>query len=517
MTLRLYPFLLSTIIVIMLNACGTTGPAPVSAPVVEPEPTPPVETVDNTRLDEIQQDPSLRSLAEIIELSKSMSGYQPEVALEMLRSLESLSSGQLASMIDGQQYDPDFTEWLELALQIRSVLVNDSSVKVAAREWTDYHYGHTVTRENFPNLVKRYRQQFPTPTRVAILLPTQGGLAAAAKAIRDGILSAYLEQPGDSIIRFYSSGENSESATQAYQQARLDGATQIVGPLRIESTRAIGSLDNLDVPVLLLNDATEEDVFRPSQADLVNSLTLSQSEEATAIANKALEQGLKRTILLVPDSDWGRRIETAFSTEYESGDGQISAIAHFDRTTSDHSSVLTQLLKIDESKQRKAKLQSRIGVPLAFEPHRRDDFDFIFMAASPAEGRELKPLLRFHDTGDVPVYAMSRVFSGKVEQATDQDLNGVLFPTTPWQLNTDASSALTLDSVREGAFGKLFALGQDAWRVLPWLPLLRKDPDLWFPGDTGALQLRDNGHLHRQATWAEFSAGQPVVYQWPES
>ena len=138
------------------------------------------------------------------------------------------------------------------------------------------------------------------------------------------------------------------------------------------------------------------------------------------------------------------------------------------------------------------------------------------MAASPPEGRELKPLLRFHDTGDVPVYAMGRIFSGRVEKASDQDLNGILFPTTPWQLGATDKTTLALDSIRGGAFGNLYALGQDAWHILPWLSLMQKDSDLWFPGETGALRLQENGHLHRQAVWAQFSAGRPVPYQWPD-
>ena len=516
MTLRYYPFLLSALAVIMLNACSTPGTVPSRVPVVEPEPSAPVETVDSDRMDLIQQDPSMRNLPEIIDLSKSMTDYEPEIALEILRSLESISSAQLISMIDGQQYDPEFTEWLELGLLARTILINGSSVKSAAREWANYHYGHVVTRENFPDLVNLYRTQFTTPSRVAILLPTQGGLASAARAIRDGILSAYLEQPDNSVIRFYSSGKNSESAIKAYLQATHEGATQIIGPLRIESTRALAGFENLNVPVLLLNEAARDDTPKSRQPAMVNSLTLSQSEEAIAIANRALDQGQKQAIVIVPDSNWGKRIETAFTTVFENGDGRISASAHFDTTTSDHSALLTQLLKIDESKQRKADLQSRIRVPLTFEPHRRDDFDFIFMAASPSEGRELKPLLRFHDTGDVPVYAMGRVFSGRVEKASDQDLNGILFPTTSWQLGATDKTTLTLDSIRGGAFGNLYALGQDAWHVLPWLSLMRKDPDLWFPGETGALRLQENGHLHRQAAWAQFSAGRPIPYQWPD-
>jgi outer membrane PBP1 activator LpoA protein len=519
MTIRFHPFLLSVTILVILHACSTGSSRPADVSLTGPDLPPQTETADNEleklQLD-MQRDPSDRSLTEIIELSDSMPDYQPDVALEIVRSLESVSSSQLTAMIESQIYDPEFTEWLELSLQLRTVLINGSPVSAAARQWADYHYGHAVTELNFPILVANYSVLFSAPSQVAILLPTHGGLSAAAKAIRDGILSAYLEQPGGSVIRFYSSGENSESAIAAYLQASEDGATQIVGPLRIESTRSLAGFEDLDIPTLLLNEAATDKSDRPDQMTVANSLSLSQTEEAAAIANIALAQEQKQAIIIVPDSAWGTRIETAFAGIFEQGGGHISAIARFNSAVSDHSDILTQLLKIDESRQRKTDLQTRLGIPLNFEPSRRDDFDFIFMAANPAQGRELKPLLRFHDAGDIPVYAMGRVFSGKAEQTFNQDLNGIVFPTTRWQLQNFGKTSQVPGSVRGGTFGNLYALGQDAWHLLPWLPLMRKDPDLWFPGDVGALRLQANGHLYRHPAWAQFSAGQPIPYQWPD-
>ena len=533
MNIRFHTFMLSIVLLTVLNACSTTGPAPVIEPVVKPDLPTPIETGYD-----IPRDPSDRSLVEVEELSNSMIGYQPDVALEVLRSLEYVPSGQLIVMIDSQLYTPEFTEWLELSLQVRTLLINGDPAKSEARKWADYHYGHAITRDNFSDLVERYGAMFPVPSQVAILLPAEGGLGAVAKAIRDGILSAYLEQPGDAVIRFYSSGENSESAIAAYLQAREDGATQIIGPLRVESTRALSSLEDLSIPLLLLNQAADDspeqtgpgqttpgqttpeqtipEQTTPEQTTIINSLLLSQTQEAEAIARSALAQGQNRALVIVPDSDWGLRIETAFATVFEQGGGRISAITHFNTTANDHSAMLTQMLKIDESKQRKTDLQSWLGVSLTFEASRRDDFDFIFMAARPAEGRELKPLLRFHDAGDIPVYAMGRIFSGRVAPASDQDLNGIVFPSTRWQLNNPDEATLALESVRGGALGNFYALGQDAWRLLPWLSLMQKDPDLWFPGDVGAFQLQPSGRLYRQPAWAQFSTGQPVPYQWPD-
>ena len=473
-----------------------------------------------SRLFGLERDPSGRSLAEAAELSVGMASYQPELALEILRSLESVSSGTLERLIAGQQHDPEFIEWLELTLQVRTTMMRGESTGAAARYWANYHYGHLVSRQNFTKLVSSYRSLFPVPSRVAVLLPDTGGLSAAAKAIRDGILSAYLDHPGDAVIRFYSSGENSETAIAAYLQARDEGAMQIIGPLQIESTRALSSQKNPSIPILLLNEPDKDVSDDPRRQAFVNSLSLSQTEEAQTIAARILARGQKRALILVPDNAWGGRIATAFTSAFESGGGQITASARFDSSEIDHSDMLTQMLKIDESRQRKADLQARLGVPLTFEPIRRDDFDLIFMAVSPAQGRALKPLLRFHDAGDVPVYAMGRVFSGRIETTADQDLNGIVFPSTHWQMSETNGSArdeaLSLTSVRSGTYGSLYTLGQDAWRLLPWLPLMRKDQDLWYTGGVGSLRLQANGRLYREPVWAQISAGRPVPYQWPD-
>jgi len=166
-----------------------------------------------------QQQPPERSLEEVIDMTRQMSGYQADVALEILRSLESIPSGQLALMIDSQVFDPEFTEWLELALQSRSALVGHTTLTAAAQKWANYHYGHVITAVEFSELIRSYSNLFPAPLQVAILLPTDGGLSSAARAIRDGILSAYLDHPGNSAIRFYSSGNSNESAIAAHLQA----------------------------------------------------------------------------------------------------------------------------------------------------------------------------------------------------------------------------------------------------------------------------------------------------------
>ena len=515
-----HPFILGVVLLILLYGCGTTSSPRIDGGAIGQQPAVMVDAQDS--LGDQQQGRSSDSLENTAALTRSMIGYQPEVALGILRTLESIPSGQLTAMIDNHAQSLDLTSWLELSVLARTTLINGQSIPAAAQHWANYHDGHVVNRQNFSELIGHYKSLFPVPSQVAILLPTQGGLASAAKAIRDGIMAAYLQQPGESEIRFYSSGETSESALTAFLQARDDGAMQIIGPLRIDSTRALSSLEDQAVPVLLLNEPALKPLNLQAETSIVSSLSLSQSEEAAAIAGKALAQGHKHALVMVPNDAWGMRIESAFSTVFQEDNGSISAVSHFNRSANDHSAMLTQMLRIDQSKQRKNDLQALLGVPLTFEASRRNDFDFIFLAATAAEGRELKPLLRFHNAGDIPVYSLGRIYSGIPNRTADQDLNDIVFPSTPWQLQlaseTRSENHLVLPaSLRGGSFGELYALGQDAWRLLPWIPLMQKDPDLWFTGNVGALRLRADGRVFREPAWAKFSSGTAQSYQWPEA
>ena len=464
----------------------------------------------------LMRDPSDRSLEETAELSESLLGYDPDRAVEILRSLESVPSSQLQMMVEQQSYEPGFTGWMELALQVRSQLLNQGSANTAAKKWQDSHPGHPINESNYDDLLRRYRALYPTPSMVAVLLPTEGGFAGVANAIRDGIVSAYLDHPDDAQLRFYSSGDTPESAISAYMQARADGAKQIIGPLDLQSTRAVSTLSDLTIPVLLLNEQASNVSITSGPKGSVNSLLMSQTAEAELIAERALSQGYKRAVVFVPDTDWGMRVEAAFSQAFSQGNGRVIALSRFNQDSNDQSVMLTRLLRIEESKQREAELRDWLGVPMDFEPSRRDDFDFIFLAATPTEGRELKPLLRFHDVGDVPVLAMGRVYSGEVNPTADQDLNSVIVPSTRWHLQAAQSETVMPNSVRGGVYGSFFAIGEDAWRLLPWLPLMQKDRDLAYSGQLGNLHVESDGRVYRDPAWAQFSNGKLVPYQWPD-
>jgi outer membrane PBP1 activator LpoA protein len=464
------------------------------------------------RLQEQLGRPGARNLAEAAQLVGAMERYDPAATLELLRVLESVTSRELSVRALNPRAERQLTGWLDLALVIRQNLVLGEQVADAIAAWKSRHPQHLLDESQGLDTWLRYRQTFPAPRRTAVLLPASGGLRLPADAIRDGLMSAYLAQPTGGELLFFATGDDDQSTISAYFNALDAGADRIVGPLRKESVAAMLNLAGLATPVLALNELPQPFTPPPGLSGQVTGLALSQEAESAAIARHAAAAGYRRAAVLAPEGAWGERMAASFQDEFLRDDRQIVAATRYPESENDHSSLLERVLEIDASTERGRQLENTLQIPLEFEPTRRNDVDVIFMAANATQAKLIRPQLRFLDAGDIPVYATGRIYSGEPEPALNQDLDGVRFPATPWALAHATRGDLPrVASLRGGSMGSLFALGQDAWNILPWLDLMRKDPDFGFPGQSGIYRMGPAGALQREPAWAVFSDGVPVA------
>jgi len=262
--------------------------------------------------------------------------------------------------------------------------------------------------------------------------------------------------------------------------------------------------------MLALNELPQEFNAPPGLASHLHGLSFSQDEDVRFLAREVIRAGLRRALVLAPETEWGNRLAQNFRDEFLHVNGEIVASSRYLESENDHSQVLERLLKIDESEARKKDLEKTLQVKLEFEPVRRNDVDVIFLAASPKQGRLIRPQLKFHYAGDIPVYAAGRIYSGIPDPIADQDLNGIRFPITPFEIGYDPVNPDTdLSSLRKGLFAAIYAIGRDAWDVLPWLDMMQRDPDFRFPGASGYYRIDANGRLVREPAIAEFGGGLP--------
>ncbi len=375
--------------------------------------------------------PGSHDISHALAVINASTSYQPQEGLQFLHSLQDIPSSELSINPGGDQATAG---WLDLALVIRQNLVHADSVQQNIEAWKSRYPDHVMTTESALDLWLLYRQEFTSPQKVAVLLPSQGPLQAAAEAIRDGIMSAYMESPGGAELVFLDTGEAGELIDSAYLKARDEGVDWIIGPLQKPEIEALLKLAGLATPVLALNDLPANFTAPPGLEGHIQAISLSQDEEARAVAREAINEGFHSAMVLAPETEWGARMTQDFTDEFLQENRQIVASATYLESENDHSPALEHLLEIDESRARKLQVENALQMKVEFAPVRRDDADVLFLVASSSQGRSIRPQLRFLDAGDIPAYATGRIFTGKADPAGDQDLNGIRFPITPLQL-----------------------------------------------------------------------------------
>lgn len=396
--------------------------------------------------------------------------------------------------------------WLELGRVAADSEGNLFRLRAALLDWRERHPTHPAAAELVGMLLAEYRSMMEYPRNIALLLPLGGRQAAAASAVRDGFIAAYLAQ-GDAGERPAISVYDTTmlGPTAAYDQAARNGADFIVGPLLKEELAEIAGAQLPAVPTLALNWVDGE-IALPAY---VFQFALAPEEEAAAVARRAAQDGHQRALVLATDTDQGRRLAASFTAAFREQGGEVLSQQLFDPREQDFSFEITGLLLLNESRARHQQLQAALGRRLEFTPRRRQDVDFLFLAARPSEGLLIRPQLRFHYASDLPVYSTSLIYDAT---RTDYaDLDGVLFADMPWRVGRSGMEFMSqFEAFGRQALdrnGRLYAFGADAYRLVPLLHKRSDTPGSGFRGLTGVLRVGADGRVHRELEWGRFQRG----------
>lgn len=426
------------------------------------------------------------------------------------RAREPLSLEQLPP-----ETGPAVRGWIALGRIGQSVWQDPYGFDARLDQWAQTYRGHPAETLLLDDIRNELQRRFAYPKTIALLLPLSGRFASSAEAVRDGFLAGlyqHAEHRDPPRVRVFDTGANGEKAVDAARRAQLDGADIIVGPLTKEALAAINAASGLETPILGLNYLDPADA--PLARDNLVQFGLLPEDEAIQVAERSIAEGYTRGIALVPDNDFGLRMTAAFRARFEELGGELLTVQRYLPGQADYSTPIMRMLNLDESRLRHQRLQGIVGQSLVFEPRRRDDVQFVFMPASADEARLLRPQLRFHQAIGLPVYSTSHVYR---PGQTERDLDGIRFADMPWMLAPYAIGRETRDKVAElwpGRFeraGRLYALGFDAFRLVPLV--LGNDPALAnpLPAMTGLLSVDEQQRIRRDLYWARFDNGQPEL------
>jgi len=407
--------------------------------------------------------------------------------------------------------DPITQGWLTLAAAANSTGERGVSWQDSVENWYTTNRNHPAV-EMLDKLSRPKDSDLNHPKQIALLLPLSGANEAAGNAIQHGFLGAYFAAVGgldkQQTVRSYD--VNGEGGLEgAYTAGLEDGAEFFVGPLLRKNVAKLVTTQTLSVPVLSLNYLADG-WLGPGN---LYQFALAPEDEAAAVAARALDDQKIRGAALVPANDWGQRMLNTFSFQFEKADGALIDYQRYEPLAQDFSFEIEKLLGLSDSVGRYQRLRTQIGQPLQFDPRRRQDIDFIFLAADSKVGRLIKSQLKFHYAGDLPVYSTSYIYS--MDGRSDSDLTGVIFTDAPWIIApppwiADFPSTYNKYWPSERRLARLHAMGYDAYHLVSALFNARGDSISEIPGATGRLFLTADRKIHRRLEWAQFNGGQPT-------
>jgi len=411
------------------------------------------------------------------------------------RSLSAVEVNQLKKI--KQVQDSTALGWINLALLTK---ISPQSIK----DWQLRFQNHPAQQHIIPNFETGLNRKTSPAQNIVLLLPHESSpFAPYAEAIKNGFIAAAKAEKNPAKITVKSVDE--PQVFKVYQQAVNEGADFVVGPLQ-ERTLAIlaNSQLQLPVPTLALNHFLEpicalplleycpvEHILEPpTNTGNLYQVALSPIDETIEAAKRGWADGHKSAFVLVPDGSWGEDILKAFKTEWEKQGGQVNQHIYKD---SFESSIPKALKEIKTT-------------------------DMVFMVAIPQQAPTIYQSVVSTLGDKLPIYSISRVYSGTTHPERDTKLNGIIFTDMPWVLAPD-DNASKLQAIIEqnhgkkalAQFNRLYAFGVEAYYLLAQLQTLNRHE---WQGQTGHLSINNMGVIHRnQLPWARFVDGKPQLFE----
>jgi len=406
----------------------------------------------------------------------------------------------------------DFLGWVELAKIAKRGQVDWQYLQDGISLWRQEYPDHPAAKVFINELGNKQIELIDQPKHIAILLPLDGKYAQVAGAIRDGIMSSYYLHPDKKFqpkISFIDTSDNQAAIWNHYKIAADRGADFIIGPFIKSAVDILTRATQMDIPTLTLNYASTQ--TKTSQN--LFQFGLLPEDEARQSAELAFRQAHTHAAVLVPEGAWGERLRNAFQLRFEELGGTVVSAQTYTPNKNDFKQPIQSMLNINQSYSRYRGIQNIMRTKMKFTPYRRQDVDMIFMAATPKDARQLKPQFKFHYAGEIPVYATSHAFTGQINKQADRDIDDLNFLDMPWILNTPTKSKQSLINLwpEQQRYSRFFALGVDAYNLIPFLGRLQGKSYERFSGQTGNLYLDPLNRIHRELLSAQFKRGIPKL------
>ena len=397
-------------------------------------------------------------------------------------------------------HDQSLTAWGELADLYRSNS-DSESLGIAFESWRQRHPQHRAAL--YPPFEIRSSSSIETSPaelrRVGVILPKDGQYAAAATAIQDGFLLAYMNQgtgkgkSANLIVNFYDSYRT--NPVELLNKVFADGTDLAAGFIdKANVASVLHHQQSFPGPVMLLN-RNDTNTATPGN---VLQFALAIDDEIEAIVTRLNNDSLRRVVVFAGNHDWAIRARNRFLTGFESEQNKVVSQAFFDEPAS-IIDVVGVALDVQKSIDRLRELERLTRSTYEFTPRRRLDIDAIVAFVDEIEFNSMLAALNYHYASDVPLFVTeTAVRSGE----TSEFESSVFFTTTPWLIE-DSLLERQVDETFNPSTGakSLYAFGIDVLRIAgDWDEFIDTG---WIVGSSGTFRVAQDGTIVRNPVWGE--------------
>lgn len=431
--------------------------------------------------------------------------------------------------------------WLQLAIIVKRFALEPEVFKQQLVNWQSRHLGHPLVT-SLPQEIQSSLIESPIQARrIAVLLPLTGRLANQGLAIKEGILAAYLENLAAAELDPTAStefGETTQSNSQQYREIRFfDSALKtaqqlnelvadfdvVLGPLVKEQITELTAVLPSDKILLALN-RVELKTNTPTivQLDEISEpnlavpehyyFSLAPEDEAQQLALHIQQRQLVRPIVFAADNPTTQRMAAAFIAAWQEKPNAIQPDLTIFTDNKDMRIRVSEMLDVTQSEKRINQIEVLADVEVFGMERNRRDIDSIVLFANPEQTALLNPIIEASLSAfarkSLSVFASSRSYSVDLNSNSLRDLRNLTFADMPWMLPDHswqplANQTKQLWPQRQDTLLRLFAMGFDAYNLLPNLRRLKTLPQLVSHGLTGEINVDEQGVLHRRLPWAQ--------------
>ncbi len=430
----------------------------------------------------------------------------------------------LAQLEKASLNEPRLQPWLQLAIITKRFALQDTQFSTELNNWQSRHTQHPLVQQLPPDVLALQQQQPLTAQRIAILLPLTGRLANQGLAVKEGILAAYLDD-----LAANQQNPNTQSRTIQFFDTGLKSAAElnelvadfeiVIGPLVKDKITELSQLLPSDKLLLALNrvnlDKTLLSTATPAPMEFAPEhyyFALAPEDEAEQLAEYIQHQAFVRPVIFAANNETTQRMAHAFIQKWQQSANASQPDLSVFTDNKDMRERVSELLDVNQSKARIEQIERLADVEVFGVERNRLDIDAIVLFANSEQTELLNPIIEASLSPFArqafSVFASSRSYSLDLSNNSIRDLRNLTFTDMPWMLPNHNWQALAAEinylwPQKQDALLRLFAMGFDAYKLLPNLRKLKTLSHVASQGLTGEIYVNTDGVIRRRLPLAK--------------